>query len=208
VLLRRIFFINEDKSRYVSVGFYPSEGYQPLVEFGGTKTGPIRLTEQQVTALAEHLLPLCQALCANMHYSSGVHDGFWIIMGGSYLIALMYLGQRTDITFKLADLRYLNTIMHIVRNKLASYNSALTDVMTYAISALVSTDYIEPQPTYSKNILYPQLYEELKQSLETICIHFLFCNKLYFEIIMSMFLFILSLDGCVIRLAFSYKKMY
>jgi len=146
------------------VGFYPSEGYQPFVEFGGSKTGPVRLMEQQVTALAEHLPPLCQALCANMHYSSGV-DGFLIITGGSYLTALMYLGQRTHITFKLAGPRYLNTIMHIVRNQLASYNSALTDVMTYAISALASTDYIELQPAYSKNILYPQVYEQLKTLL-------------------------------------------
>jgi len=81
------------------------------------------------------------------------------------LTALMYLGRSTHITFKLADPRYLNTNMHIVRNQLASYNSALTDVMTYAISALASTNYIEPQPTYSKNILYTQLYEELKTLL-------------------------------------------
>ena len=147
------------------MGFYPSEGYQPFVEFGGSKTGSIRPTEQQVTALAEHLPPLCQALCANTHYSSGVHDGFSIITGGSYLTALMYLGRRTHKTFKLADPRYLNTIMHIVRNQLASYNSALTDVMTYAISALASTDYIELQPAYSKNILYPQVYEQLKTLL-------------------------------------------
>jgi len=34
--------------------------------------------------------------------------------------------------------------------------------MTYAMSAMTSNDYIEPLPMYSKNILYPQLYEELK----------------------------------------------
>jgi hypothetical protein len=77
----------------------------------------------------------------------------------------MYLGRRTHIIFKLAGPRYLNTIMHIVRNQLASYNSALTDVMTYAISAVASTDYIEPQSAYSKNILYPQVYEQLKTLL-------------------------------------------
>ena len=34
-LLRRVFFIAEDKSKFVSVGFYPALGYQPLAEFGG-----------------------------------------------------------------------------------------------------------------------------------------------------------------------------
>jgi len=100
------------------------------MEFGGSKTGPVRMTEQQVTALTEHLLPLCQVLCANTHYSSGVHDGFWIITGDSYLTAWMYLGQRMHITFKLADLRYLNTIVHIIRNQQVLYDIALTDVMT------------------------------------------------------------------------------
>jgi len=121
------------------------------------------MEEQQVTALAEHLAPLCQAVCANTYCSSGVHDGFWIITGGCYFTAWVYLGQRTPITFKLADLRYVNAIMHIIRNLLALCNSALTDVMTYAISALASTDYIERLPTYCKIVPYTRLYEVLKQ---------------------------------------------
>jgi len=73
-LLRRVFFLDENKTRYVSVAFYPSMGYMPMVEFGGSKIGPIRLTEQQVMALVEHLPPLycndhgrpCVSACA--HY--------------------------------------------------------------------------------------------------------------------------------------------
>ena len=34
VLLRRLFFINEDRTKYVSVGFYPARDYLPQVEFG------------------------------------------------------------------------------------------------------------------------------------------------------------------------------
>jgi hypothetical protein len=78
-LLRRAFFLDENKTRHVSVAFYPSMGYMPMVEFGGSKIGPIRLTEQQVRALAQHLTPLCDASCANRHYTSGIHDGFWVI---------------------------------------------------------------------------------------------------------------------------------
>jgi len=32
-MLRRAFFIAEDKSKFVSVGYHPARGYQPLVEF-------------------------------------------------------------------------------------------------------------------------------------------------------------------------------
>jgi len=52
--------------------------------------------------------------------------------------------------------------MPIVTDQIAIYTNAMTDVMTYAMSAMASTEYIEPLPTYSKDILYPQLYEELK----------------------------------------------
>jgi hypothetical protein len=74
----------------------------------------------------------------------------------------MHLSQGTRITFKLLDLRYLNTIMPIVTDQLARYTNAVTDVTTYGMSAMASTEYIEPLPTYSKDIFYPQLYEELK----------------------------------------------
>ena len=35
VLLRRVFFIGAEKSKYVLIGFYPTRNYQPLVELGG-----------------------------------------------------------------------------------------------------------------------------------------------------------------------------
>jgi hypothetical protein len=38
----------------------------------------------------------------------------------------------------------------------------MVDVMNYSLSAMASSEYIEPQPHYSKQIQYPQLYEELK----------------------------------------------
>jgi len=147
------------------VAFYPTQGYASHVECGAAKATPIRLTKQEVTALAEHLPRLCDALCANIHYTLGVHDGFKINTTGIYRIARMNLGlgkHGKHFAFKLQDLRYLDNIMYIIVNQLKRYNNAQSDVMTYAMSAMASKDYIEPLPTYSKNILYPQLYEELK----------------------------------------------
>jgi len=57
-LLRRIFFIKEDKTKYVSVGFYSARDYQPLVEFGATLRGGSKsliLTDEKVAALADCL---------------------------------------------------------------------------------------------------------------------------------------------------------
>ena len=45
-LLRRVFFLNQYWTKYVSVSFYPTQGYTAHVEFGAAKAAPIRLTEQ------------------------------------------------------------------------------------------------------------------------------------------------------------------
>jgi hypothetical protein len=164
-LIRCVFFLNDDQNKYFSVAFYPTQGYAAHVEFGAAKAAPIRLTEQQFTMLVEHLPRLCDAVCANEHYTSGIHDAFQIMTGGSYRTASMYLGlskHNRHLVFKLSDLRYLINIMYRVTNQLTRYNNAQLDVMSYAMSAMASTDHIEPLPTYSKNILYPQVYEELK----------------------------------------------
>jgi len=47
-MLRRVFFIAEDKSNFVSVGYFPARGYQPLAEFGGAKKLPLLLDIQQL----------------------------------------------------------------------------------------------------------------------------------------------------------------
>ena len=36
-LFRRVFFIDPEKTKYISVGFYPSRNYQPLDEIGSPK---------------------------------------------------------------------------------------------------------------------------------------------------------------------------
>jgi hypothetical protein len=112
--------------------------------------------------LADHLPRLCDALCANKHYTSGIRDDGFSIITNIFRTARMCLDHHTHITYKLQDLRYLNYIMPIVVGQLARYTSAMTDVMTCALSAMASVDYIEPLSSYSKNILYPQLFEELK----------------------------------------------
>ena len=63
------------------------------------------------------------------------------------------LGKRAkQFVFKMRELQYLNSVMHKERNQLARYSGAMVDVMTYSISAMASSEYIEPQPHYSKQI--------------------------------------------------------
>jgi hypothetical protein len=48
VLLRRVFFLNPEKTKYISAGFYPGRNYQPMVAIGSPKSIPIILTDQHV----------------------------------------------------------------------------------------------------------------------------------------------------------------
>jgi len=68
VLLRSLFFINEDRTKYVSVGFYVARDYLPLFEFGvlrragGSKT--LILGDELLDALAETQPTLRGYMCS------------------------------------------------------------------------------------------------------------------------------------------------
>ena len=103
VLLRRVFFIDEDKSKYVSVGYYPTRNYQPLVEIVGLGKMPIILTDQHVANMAEHLALFCEAMCGNEYYIC--KDGeFRMNTTGGYRVARLYLDEDY-IRFKLTEFR-------------------------------------------------------------------------------------------------------
>jgi len=58
MLLRRLLFLNTNKTKYVSVGFYPARDYLPLVEFG-----VIRICGSNAIILTES----CSTRCLSMY---------------------------------------------------------------------------------------------------------------------------------------------
>ena len=92
-LLRRVFFIAEDKTKFVSLGFYPARGYQPLAEFGGAKKLPLLLNAQQLQTMADNIAALCNALGTNEQFSKKNGD-FKMNTTGSYRIARVYLDKQ------------------------------------------------------------------------------------------------------------------
>jgi len=163
VSLRRV-FLNPDNTRYISVGYYPSRNYQPLVENGTPKQHPIILTDHHVSTLAEHLAAQVDALWRDEFYT--VRDADLSMLSATpYKTVILTLGlkqNKKSVSLKLQELRYLSYIFPIVQNQLAKYTKAMGDVMTYVISALNSTTYVSPPLSANKNILYFQLFEEIK----------------------------------------------
>jgi len=155
-------FSSEDKSKFVSVGYYPARGYQPLAEFGGAKKLPL-LLDAQLQTLAENIASLCNALSANENFSKKDGD-LKMNTTGSYRIARVYLGKQY-LSFTYEELRNLAYIMYMIQNQLTFYATAMTDVIAYIDTAHESVAFVEPLSTANKSINYYQLFEEIKSVL-------------------------------------------
>jgi hypothetical protein len=129
-----------------------------MVEIRAPDKAPLILTDRHVRLMAEHLPAQCDALC-NEYYICGDED-FRKNTAGGYRVARVSLGRQFSY-FKLHELKYLSYIFLMV-NQMTRYTEALPDVMTYVMSALYSTTYVELSPTANKAVLYYQLFEELK----------------------------------------------
>jgi hypothetical protein len=165
VLLRRLFFINEDRTKYVSVGFYPARDYIPLVEFGvlrragGPKT--LNLGDEQVDALAETLPTLRGDMCSGGARGCRCESGaIRLDVTRSGRTARLYVDSQF-ISVALQDIEYLSRMFNIVQQQLRDYIVVLQDVLSFVTSTLTSVTYVEPPPDASKNVDFPHLYEEL-----------------------------------------------
>ncbi len=162
-LLHRVYFLNGERTHYVSVGFYPTDNYQVLVEFGVPRVVPIRLTEHHVRTLMEALPALCDAMLCDEQYMR--KDGaFRIRSSKTHNSARLYHGRQC-VSFRLADLRYMSTVLHMVEAQQSQYILAQADVMLYAYGVLGSVVFPEPQRSGECPIQYDQLFAELTLKL-------------------------------------------
>ena len=139
VLLRRVFLLDPDKTRYISVGFYPWKNYQPLVEIGTPKQNPILLSDHHVTTLAEHLTAHVDALWRDEFYNVRYGE-FFVHSATPYKTAILLLGEkknRKSVFLKLQELRYLTYLFPIVQTQLAKCTETMADVMTYVLQRLI-----------------------------------------------------------------------
>ena len=164
VLLCRLFFINEDRTRYVSVGFYSARDYLPLVEFGvfrrcgGPKT--LILSNIQVEAMAEGF-PCYGTPCLLSRRVLGCESGaFRLDVTRSRHTARLYVDSHY-ISLTLQDIDYLSRMFSDMQQQLRDYIGALQDVLPNVTATLTSVTYVKPSPDANKNIKFPNLYKDL-----------------------------------------------
>ena len=140
-LLRRAYFLNE-RTRYVTVGFLPSENYQVLVDFGGPRIVPLRLAKHHVRTMIETLPELCDAMQCEIYTRK---DGALRIRScRNHNCARLYHGRQC-VSIKLADLRYTPTMLQTVVAQQCHYILGQAHVMSYAYGFLGSLVFAEPQ---------------------------------------------------------------
>jgi len=167
VLLRRLFFINEDRTKYVSVGCYPARDYLPLVEFGVVRRGggpkTLIFSDEQVDAMAEGLPMLWDAMCIGEPPDGGRRcesGAFRLDVTRSRHTARLYVDSQY-ISLTLQDIEYLSRIFSVVQKQLRDYIVALQDVLPYVTATLTSVTDVEPAPESSKDINFQHLWEGL-----------------------------------------------
>jgi len=155
-MLRHLFFIIGNKTKYVSFG------YQPLMEFGvirrrGSKS--IIHTDEQVYTLAECLTKAQESMCKGKEEEKPVIR----CESGSRGVAAVWPECISAEYIRLTplDLQYLARIFHVVQQYLRVYLLAMLDLLSYVTMSLTSVLNVEPMPNASTQIDYPHLYEEL-----------------------------------------------
>ena len=102
--------MDHEKTKYISVGFYPARNYQPLVEIGSPTSTPIVLMDQHVKTLSEHTPAQVDVLWRGGFYN--VLDGEFAMHSASpFNTAILTLGKkkhRKSMFIKLNELRYLS----------------------------------------------------------------------------------------------------
>ena len=82
----------------------------------------------------------------------------------TYKSAVISLSNKNkkSINLKLSEIRHLSYIFFMIQNQLIKYTEAMSDVINYVLTAIGSTSYVESPANASKNILYYQLFKEIK----------------------------------------------
>jgi len=135
ILLRHLFIINEDRSKYVSVGFYTARDYTLLVEFGAIKTGRSKLlilADEQVETLVGCLPSISDSMCIGRDrvIIKCEIGNFRLRAPRRHGLARLYVGTEY-ISLTQPDIAYLVRVFHIVRQQLRNYIIALPDVLPY-----------------------------------------------------------------------------
>jgi hypothetical protein len=129
VVLRRLYFLNSERSKYACLGIYPQRAYRAFFELGGARRPRVILAPSLIPALALHLPKLCEHLVRGEQYRCK-EVSFRMQTDANNSANVIF--DHASITLTLPELEYLVRNLTTLANQLAWYKLAEADVLTYA----------------------------------------------------------------------------
>jgi len=158
-MFRRLFLINEDRTNYVSVGFYPAHDYLPLVEFGVLWRGGcpkiLILCNEQADVLAETLPTPREDMCTSEAGGCRCESGASRLDDTRSRRSTRLYVDSQFISLTLQGIEYLSRMFSIVQQQLRDYIVAFQDVLPDVTATLTSVAFVEPAPEGSKSYISP-----------------------------------------------------
>ena len=116
VLLGRVYFMNNEQSKYVSVGVSSCSQLQPCVEFGAPRRMPVVLTSYYLSTLSQHLPKLCQNMCNNQIYTCKKLLFRLQASGSGSVAKVIYNKQSISLRLNDSDVRHPRCVSTILRS--------------------------------------------------------------------------------------------
>jgi hypothetical protein len=160
VLLRRLYFLNSNRSKYVCLGFYPNRGYRAFFELGGVRQAPVVLTPSLIPSLALHLPKLCDHLDKGEQYKCNVMS---FRMQTVAEISAKIVLDHTSVTLRLHELQYLVLNLTTLANQVARFKLAAADVSAYVQIAVGAVNFVPPKESSILYVQYDVLFEEINK---------------------------------------------
>jgi hypothetical protein len=163
VVLRRLYFLNSERSKYAFLGFYPQRGYRAFFELVEARRPSVVLPPLLFPTMARHIPRLCEHLVRGEQYKCD-ELSFRVQTAANNSARVTF--DRASITLKLQELEYIMRNLTTLANQLARYKLAEADVLTYAQSVGGATNVVPPSKEQGcVFVQYVVLFEEINNHL-------------------------------------------
>jgi hypothetical protein len=160
----RIYFPNKDRSRFISIGYYPDRKYEPYDEIGGVKCGVI-LSAYYLTSLVNHLPKLAEHLSKNQAHRCDEETFHLRLLDGKRSVTFQCDGLRISIG---ENVNFLLSNSTVLLYQLGRYVFTTSDVQCYAAKCTNSSSFVHPGDSVSQFVLYDLICDELNSSLVSV----------------------------------------
>jgi hypothetical protein len=160
--LWRVYFLNSERSMYVTLGFYTGRGYRAFLELGGIRQVPLVLAPSLVSALSLHLPNLCYHMLRGERYRCNEMSFRMVTVADDQAKVSL---NWAAVTLGLLELEYLLLNPPTIATQLDIYQLAEADVCEYVRLAAGSKDFVSPREDACHYVLNDVLFDEVNGHL-------------------------------------------